>query len=291
MYVEDFKRAPIPPIKAGGQKTFLRWVLQRQKDKMMQIYVCVKHVPDTAATINVVGDTGYNDTACKFIINPYDEYAVEEAVQRVEKAGSGEVIVVTVGPEAAVSTMHAAMAMGAHRGILVKVQGQFLDSTLTSLALKAVIEQDGAPDIIFTGKGAVDTEGFQTQYRLAATMDLPVVSEVVNLEIDNGQAIVEREVGGGTREVLEMKLPCIMGATKGLNEPRYPKFPDIMKAKKKEIKEIDFDQLGLDTAVDQTELLKLEAVPERSSAQIMQGSIREQVIELVRILKEDDKVL
>ena len=82
-----------------------------------------------------------------------------------------------------------------------------------------------------------------------------------------------------------------MGTTKGLNEPRYPKFPDIMKAKKKEIKEIDFDQLGLDTAVDQTELLKLEAVPERASAQIMQGSIREQVIELVRILKEDDKVL
>ena len=259
----------------------------------MQIYVCVKHVPDTAATITVVGDTGYNDTACKFIINPYDEYAVEEAVQRVEKAGSGEVIVVTVGPEAAVSTMRAAMAMGAHRGILVKVQGQFLDSTLTSLALKAAIEQDGdgEPDIIFTGKGAVDTEGFQTQYRLAVAMNLPVVSEVVNLEINNGQAIVEREVGGGTREVLEMKLPCIMGATKGLNEPRYPKFPDIMKAKKKEIKQIDFDQLGLDTSVDQTELLKLEAVPERSSAQIMQGSTREQVIELVRILREDDKVL
>jgi electron transfer flavoprotein beta subunit len=255
--------------------------LQRQKDEMMQIYVCVKHVPDTAATINIVGDTGYKDTACKFIINPYDEYAVEEAVQRVEKAGSGEVIVVTVGPEAAVSTMRAAMAMGAHRGILVKVQGQFLDSTLTSLALKAAIEQDGA----------VDTEGFQTQYRLAAAMNLPVVSEVVNLEINNGQAVVEREIGGGTREVLEMKLPCIIGATKGLNEPRYPKFPDIMKAKKKEIKEIDFDQLGLDTSVDQTELLKLEAVPERSSAQIMQGSIREQVIELVRILMEDDKVL
>ena len=283
----------VAPTKRLGQKTFLRGVLQRQKDEIMQIYVCVKHVPDTAATINIVGDTGYKDTACKFIINPYDEYAVEEAVQRVEKAGSGEVIVVTVGPEAAVSTMRAAMAMGAHRGILVKVQSQFLDSTLTSLALKAAIEQDGdgAPDIIFTGKNAVDTEGFQTQYRLAAAMNLPVVSEVVNLEIDNGQAVVEREVGGGTREVLEMKLPCIIGATKGLNEPRYPKFPDIMKAKKKEIKEIDFDQLGLDTSVDQTELLKLEAVPERSSAQIMQGSIREQVVELVRILREDDKVL
>ena len=257
----------------------------------MQIYVCVKHVPDTAATINIVGDTGYKDTACKFIINPYDEYAVEEAVQRVEKAGSGEVIVVTVGPAAAVSTLRAAMAMGAHRGILVKVQSQFVDSTLTGLALKAAIEQDGTPDIIFTGKNAVDTEGFQTPYRLAAAMGLPVVNEVVKLEINNGRAIVEREIGGGTREVMEMKMPCIIGATKGLNEPRYPKFPDIMKAKKKEIKEIDFDQLGLNTSVDQTELLKLEAVPARSSAQIMQGSIREQVTELVRILREDEKVL
>ncbi len=257
----------------------------------MQIYVCVKHVPDTAATITVVDEAGFNDTACKFIINPYDEYAVEEAVQRVEKAGSGEVVVVTVGPEAAVSTMRAAMAMGAHRGIHVKIQGQFLDSTLTSLALKAAIEQDGTPDIIFTGRNAVDTESFQTQYRLAAAMNLPVVSEVVKLEFNDGQATVEREVGGGTREALEMKLPCIIGATKGLNEPRYPKFPDIMKAKKKEIKELDFDQLGLDTSVDQSELLKLEAVPERSSAQIMQGSIREQVNELIRILREEDKVL
>ncbi len=257
----------------------------------MQIYVCVKHVPDTAATITVVDEAGYNDTACKFIINPYDEYAVEEAVQRVEKAGSGEVVVVTVGPEAAVSTMRAAMAMGAHRGIHVKIQSQFLDSTLTSLALKAAIEQDGTPDMIFTGRNAVDTEGFQTQYRLAAAMNLPVVSEVVSLDINDGQATVEREIGGGTREKMEMKLPCIIGATKGLNEPRYPKFPDIMKAKKKEIKEVAFDHLGLDTSFDQTELLKLEAVPERSSAQVMQGSVREQVIELVRILKEDDKVL
>lgn len=257
----------------------------------MQIYVCVKHVPDTAATIKVVGDTGYNDTACKFIVNPYDEYAVEEAVRLVEKKGSGEVVVVTVGPEAAVITMRGAMAMGAHRGILVKVDSQFLDSTITSLALKAAIDQDGKPDIVFAGKGAVDTEGFQTLYRLAAVMNLPVVNEVVNLEIDNGKATVEREIGGGTKETLEMGLPCVIGATKGLNEPRYPKFPDIMKAKKKEINQIDLNQLGLDTALDKTELLKLEAVPERSSATIMQGSTREQVVELVRILREDEKVL
>ena len=257
----------------------------------MQIYVCVKHVPDTAATIKVVGETSYNVTTCKFIINPYDEYAVEEAMRRFEKEGRGEVVVVTVGPEAAVATMRSAMAMGAHRGILVKVHQQFLDSTMTSLALKAAIEQDGKPDIIFTGKGAVDTEGFQTPYRLAAAMNLPVVNEVVKLEINNGEATVEQEIGGGTRQVLAMALPCVIGATKGLNEPRYPKFPDIMKAKKKEIKQLEIAQLNLDTSLDRTELVRLEPVAERSSAKIMQGSVREQVVELVRILKEDAKVL
>jgi len=257
----------------------------------MPVYVCVKHVPDTAASIKVVGENGYNDSACKFIVNPYDEYAVEEAVRLVEKRGDGEVVIVTVGPEAAVATMRGALAMGAHRGILVKVNSQFLDSTMTAMALKAAIEQDGQPDIIFAGKGAVDTEGFQTAYRLAAALGLPVVNEAVKLTLSDSKAVVEREIGGGTREVLEMALPCVVGATKGLNEPRYPKFPDIMKAKKKEIKQIDIDQLGLDIGSSKTELIKLEAVPERSAAKLMEGSVREQVVELVRILYEEEKVL
>jgi electron transfer flavoprotein beta subunit len=257
----------------------------------VQIYVCVKHVPDTAAAIKIVGPKSYNDSACKFIVNPYDEYAVEQAVRTVEQLGSGEVVVVCVGPEAAVATIRSAMAMGAHRGILVKVHSQFLDSTTTSLALKAAIEQDGKPDIIFGGKDAVDTEGFQTLYRLAAAMNMPVASEVMELEINNRKAIACKEIGGGTQEVLELGLPCVVGATKGLNVPRYPKFPDIMKAKKKELKQIDIDQLGLDASFDKAELIALEAVPERSGAQIMQGSIREQVVELLRILKEEQKVL
>ena len=257
----------------------------------MQIYVCVKHVPDTAANITVAGETGFEDKAIKFVANPYDEYAIEEAVQLVEKAGEGEVVVITVGQEAAVSSMRSALAMGAHRGILVKVDSQFLDSTLTSLALKAAIEQDGKPDIIFTGKGAVDTEGFQTGYRLAEFMNLPIINEVANLEISEGRATAEREIGGGAREVLSMSLPCVIGATKGLNEPRYPKFPDIMKAKKKDIKQIDITELGLDMSVDRTELTQLEAVPARTAAKIIEGDTRERVIELVRILKEEEKVL
>lgn len=256
----------------------------------MQIYVCVKHVPDTAASIKVVGETGYNDSNCKFIANPYDEYAIEAAVQLVEKDG-GEVVVVTVGPEAAVGTMRGAMAMGAHRGILVKVDGQFLDSGITSQALKAAIEKDGTPDLIFTGKSSVDTEGVQTLYRLASAMNLPVINEVLKLSIADGKAVAEREIGAGSREVLEAATPCILGATKGLNEPRYPKFPDIMKAKKKELKQFTLADLGIDAAAAKTELLKLEAVPERSGAKIIEGATRDQVVELVRILREDEKVL
>ena len=255
----------------------------------MNIYVCVKHVPDTAANIKVVGDNGFDDKNCKFIVNPYDEYALEEAVSLAEKQG-GEVVVVCVGQPAAEKTLRSALAMGAHRAILVKTGGQFLDSALTARALKGAIEADGQPDVIFAGKGAVDTEGFQTLYRLAGAMNLPVVNEVTKIDFGDGKAVVEREVGGGSREVLEMAVPCVVGATKGLNEPRYPKFPDIMKAKKKEVKQVALADLGVDPAAG-TALQKLEPVPERSGAKMLDGGLKEQVVELVRILKEDEKVL
>jgi len=256
----------------------------------MKIYVCVKHVPDTAARITVVGGTGFAET-CKFIVNPYDEYSVEEAVQLKKLAGQGEVIVVTVGKEAAINTMRSALALGADRGILVKTDSQFLDSALTGQALKKAIEQDGVPDLIFCGKQSIDSEGMQTPFRLAKALNMPVVTDVVGLSITDGKARVEREIGGGSREVIEMTLPGVIGATRGLNEPHYPKLPDIMKAKKKEVKHIDIAELGLDLASPQTEIVSLEAVPERGQARMMEGSTREMVEELVRILKEEDKIL
>ncbi len=257
----------------------------------MQIYVCVKHVPDTAVSIKLVGETEFNDTACNFIINPYDEYALEAAAQWVEKEGSGEIVAVTVGPEAAVTTIRSAMAMGAHRAILVKHDQQFLDSITTAMALKAAIVADGQPDLILGGKSAVDTEGVQTLYHLAAALEYPVVNEVVKLDIGDGRAMVEKEIGGGTRQVIEMGLPAVIGATKGLNEPRYPKFPDIMKAKKKEIKTIELTDLDLEQASHASALASLESVPERKAAQILGGSLNDQVDELFDILKNQEKVL
>ena len=256
----------------------------------MKIYVCVKHVPDTAAKITVIEGSSFAET-CKFIVNPYDEYAVEEAVQIIKQAGDGEVVIVTVGKESAVNTMRAALALGANRGILVKTEAQFLDSSLTGQALKKAIEQDGSPDLIFCGKQSIDSEGMQTPFRLARALDLPVLTDVVGLSIGDGKAVAEREVGGGAREVVEMPMPCVIGATRGLNEPHYPKLPDIMKAKKKEIKQIDIADLGLDQGSPLTEIVSLEAVAERGDARILEGSPREAVEQLVKLLKEEDKVI
>ena len=120
---------------------------------------------------------------------------------------------------------------------------------------------------------------------------MPAVNDVVDLSLHDGVARVEREIGGGSREVLEMPLPCVIGATRGLNEPHYPKLPDIMKAKKKEVKQIDIAELDLDLTAPQTEIVHLEAVAERGQARMMEGSTREMVEQLVRILKEEEKVI
>jgi len=256
----------------------------------MKITVCVKHVPDTAATIKVKDDTGYEDGSVKFIPNPYDEFGIEEAVSIVEKEG-GEVVILTVGKAAAVSTIRSALAMGANRAILVKTENQFLDSSLTAQAMKAAMEQDGLPDLIFTGKSAVDTETFQTPYRLAKSLGLPIVNEVSNLTLNGTQAVAQCDIGGGQKRVIELGIPGVIGATKGLNTPRYPKLPDIMKAKKKEIKEIDLADFGIDAASGRVAIEKLEIVPERNGATMLDGSLDEQVDELIRVLKEDEKVL
>lgn len=188
------------------------------------------------------------------------------------------------------ASMRAALALGAQRGILVKTDAQLLDSRTTSLALKAAIARDGAPDIILTGKQSIDSEGMQTPYRLAQAFDMPVVGDVVKLTIDGRKALVEREVEGGGREVLEVGLPCVIGATRGLNEPHYPKLPEIMQAKKKEIKVVPMAELGLGADGRCTELVQLIATPERGQARMLEGSAREKAEQLVSLL-EQEKVL
>jgi len=254
----------------------------------MKIFVCIKNVPDTAANIKVLGGNSF-DEAVKFIINPYDEFAIEEAARLVEKEG-GEVVLVTIGKASAMTTVRAGLALGPHRAILATTDKQFLDSDDIAAILQKIMEDDGPADLIFTGKQAVDSEAMQTGYRLAAKLGIPVASEITKFSVANGKVVVEREIGGGEKEVIEMTMPCIIAATKGLNVPRYPKLPDVMKAKKKEVKQIAVSDLGL-VQNSATELVSLESVPERAGAKIIGGTVKEAVTELVRILREEEKVL
>ena len=256
----------------------------------MKIVVCVKHVPDSGAYISLVGKTGY-DEAVKCVANPFDEYGLEQAIRVVQEQGTGEVVVVTVGKESAETTLRAALSLGAHRAILVVTDTLFLDSGVTSRALQKAIELDGKPDLVFTGKQAIDTEGAQTPYRLAAAMNMPVATNVVGFRLTDGKAVVEREIEDGSREVIEMTLPCVVGATKGLNEPRYPKLTDLIKARKKEIKRMAIRELGVESSGTGAELLELEKPPERKKARMLSGDAREMAGELVRLLREEAKVL
>jgi len=254
----------------------------------MAVYVCIKHVPDTAATIKVSGEAGF-DEGVKFVMSPYDEYAVEEAITTGKREGS-EVVVVSLGKSAAAGTIRSALAVGADRGILVTCDAQFMDSAVTARALAAAIRQDGEPTMVFCGKQSADSEGMQTHYRLAAELDMPVATEVAELTLESDRVVAACEAGGGDREVVEMPRPCVIGATKGLNEPRYPKLPDILKAKKKPVEEIAIDQLGIDAGAAQTTVRQLETVPERGAATMLAGSVPEMVADLLAKLREE-KVL
>jgi electron transfer flavoprotein beta subunit len=260
------------------------------KDTAMRMYVCIKHVPDTAANIRLMGGVAFDETV-KFIMNPYDEHALEQALQIKDNKGAGEVIVISVGKEAAVATLRFALAMGADRGILVKTADYFTDSRETAHLLKQAIVMDGSPGLILTGKQSVDTEGMQMPYHLAALLDMPVVVGVVAFSLAGEVVTVEREGEGDIREVIEMTMPCVVGAAKGLNRPRCPTLPDIMKARKKEIRVINRDEFDMNCPVETTEILSLQAVPDRGRGVILQDSPENMVRELLRRLKEEAKVL
>lgn len=256
----------------------------------MQIYVCMKHVPDTAANIRPLGGTAFDETV-KFIVNPYDEYALEQALRIRESGAGAEVIVVTVGKEAAISTLRTALAMGADRAIFVKTDDYFTDSIETGRLLYQAISLDGSPDLILTGRQSVDTEGMQIPYRLGALFEMPVAVNVVAFSTAEGRVTVEREIEGDVREVIEMTTPCVVGAAKGLNRPRCPTLPDMMKAKKKEIRVVPRADLGLPSSVPTVELLGLETVPDRGRGRILEGDPEKVVRELLRLLREEARVL
>ena len=250
----------------------------------MKIAVCIKRTPDTETRVRIAADgVSLDETGVKFILNPYDEFAVEEALQRKEKAGSGEVVAIALGPDAAQETIRSALAMGADRGVLLKADKVPADALAVAKALAAELK-DGGYDLILFGKMAVDDYNHAAGPMVAELLGLPCVTAISKLELEGGKGVAEREIEGGV-EVVEFALPAVLTAEKGLNTPRYPALKGIMAAKKKPI-ESRPAALGPARVV----VSALALPPERKAGRIV-GEGPDAVPELMRLLRTEAKVL
>ncbi|MGH7752415.1 MAG: electron transfer flavoprotein subunit beta/FixA family protein, partial [Gemmatimonadales bacterium] len=202
----------------------------------MKVAVCIKRVPDSETRVKIAPDgKSLDESGVKFVMNPYDEFAVEEALRLKEKAGSGEVVVVSLGPDAAQETIRTALAMGADRGVLLNVDRIPLDGFEVAKTLAAELKPGGF-DLILFGKMAIDDYNHQVGPMVAELLGVPCVTTVEHLHWEDGRGTAEREIEGGM-EVVEFSLPAVLSTDKGLNEPRYPALKGIMAAKKKPLEE------------------------------------------------------
>lgn len=264
----------------------------------MEIVVCIKQVPDTETQIKVAPDgKSVVEDDIKWVMNPYDEFGVEEALRIKEKFG-GTVTVVGAGPKAVTESLRTAMAMGADKGILISDPAlENSDSLGTAKALAAAIKGLDF-DLVFTGQRGVDDDMGVVGGALAEFLDIPQLSLIVKVEVaeDGGSVQVHRPVEGQTL-VIESGLPALITAQKGLNEPRYASLPGIMKAKKKPLEEKTLADLGLDPsefgeAARKLQILELTPPPQREAGRIVEGETpEEKAAELARLLHEEAKVI
>jgi electron transfer flavoprotein beta subunit len=261
----------------------------------MKILVGLKHVPDTETKIKVEDDgVSLVEAGVKFVMSPFDEYAVEEALKLKEAAGEGEVLLVCAGPEGATATLRQGLAMGADRAVLIEdPRFDRADGLVRASALASVATQE-SPDLILLGKQGVGTDEGQTGPMLGDLLDLPHVTSVGTLEIVDGRFTAHREIEGAV-EIMEGSLPVILSCDKGLNEPRYASLKGIMQAKKKTIDVRSAADAGIeDSALGDGRMVvweKVELPAPRSGARLLEGEVEDQVRELVRCLREEEKVI
>ncbi len=248
----------------------------------MQIVVTLSHVPDTATKIKISSDRKSIDPAgVSFVINPYDEFAIEEGLRTKEKFG-GNVIIVSYGNDGAKESIKKALAMGADKGILIK--GDLNVDSLTVAKALATKISELKPDVVFCGKQSVDYDSSAVAQMLAELLNLPSISTVVSLEFSDGKLKAKREVEGGL-EIVESTLPAIITAQKGLNEPRYASIKGIMAAKSKPIEEATFDASQNKLSVNELRL------PDSKRKSRIFDSEDASISELVRLLREEAKVI
>lgn len=259
----------------------------------MKIFVCIKQVPDTDTKIRILGDQSGVDPASvtKWILNPFDEVAIEEAIKTRDKYPGSQVWVACVGPKTrTVEAIRTALAMGADEGIAINTT-EALDAYATAKALAACIKAEGDAKLIFTGKLAIDYNQSSVTQMLAEMLELPHANVVSKAEYSEDSVRVEREIEGGAKEVIQSSTPTVLGTNKGLNMPRFPSLPGIMKAKKKVIKELEASALGVGAGDIKVKYEKFQLPPEKPATKMIAGDASHQASELVHLLRDEAKVL
>ena len=259
----------------------------------MNCIVCMTSVPDTASVIKVGGDgKGIDGSGIKWIVSPYDEYALEEALQITEAKG-GEVTVVTYGPDHAEAALRDCLARGAHQAVHILGGEATLGDSFTIARVLAAALKDREYDIVLCGIMGVGTDCNQVGQMLAELLDLPHVVNVIELEVGDGSLSASRDVEGG-RERLESPLPALLTCHKGLNEPRYAALKGIMAAKKKPVEKIEVASLGIDEGSGGFyNVEKLELPPAKAAGTIIQGEddAAAAAAELVKLLRDEAKAI
>ncbi len=248
----------------------------------MKIAVCASHVPDTAAKISISGDGKTIDkNGVTFVVNPYDEFAIEEALKTKEKVG-GETVVISLGGDTNKETLRKSLAMGIDNAVLLKDEG-YRDSLSVAKALADEIKAQGA-ELVFFGKQSVDYDSSIVGQLTAEILGYNCVSVAVSFKLDGTKITAEREIEGG-KEVVETSIPAVITAQKGLNEPRYASLKGIKDAKKKEI--VEKQPQAIPSYV---EILSMKKPASKQAGKIL-GTDASVVPELVRLLKEEAKVI
>lgn len=259
----------------------------------MKIVVCMKQVPSSEARIALAPDgVSINTADVEMEINPYDEYAVEEALQIVETRGEGEVIILTIGPDKAIESIRKCLAMGADRAILVKDEAYHGGDCLGNAKIMADIIKGIEPDLVLTGKLSIDVENDGTGVAMAEYLGWPHVTFVRKLEwTDNNTAKAIRNIEGGA-ELVEVTMPAVLTAEKGLNEPRYPKLKGVMQAKRKPLDEVTPSMAAAEVgaAAAKVTVVSLSPPPARAGGQKFEGEISEIIPKVVELLKSEAKV-
>lgn len=255
----------------------------------MNIYVLMKRTFDTEERITIANGQIAEDDA-EFIINPYDEYAIEEAIT-VRDAHGGEITVVTIGDEEAAKQLRTALAMGADKATLINTEGDVDEmDEFTAATLLAQYLKDKEVDLILAGNVAIDGGSGQVGPRVAELLNINYVTTITELAIDGTDVTIVRDVEGDSERIVT-SLPLLVTAQQGLNEPRYPSLPGIMQAKRKPLEELEIDDLDLDDVEAKTTTIEIFLPPAKEAGRILQGELQEQVAELVDLLKNEAKVI